>query len=147
MFGSLGLYWMMNYFFLIGLLMPVPIWLLSRSFPEKKWIKLINIPIILGGTGGLPVAKSSGVLPWFALGITFNVFVYRRHKNWWAKHTYVLSAGLDAGLAFMAILIFFALQSRNINGLSWWGEDLGDHCPLATCPTAPGVVVKGCPVL
>ncbi|XP_065012205.1 beta-hexosaminidase 3-like isoform X3 [Musa acuminata AAA Group] len=33
-----------------------------------------------------------------------------------------------------------------IYGLDWWGLEMDDHCPLAHYPTAPGVVVEGCPV-
>jgi hypothetical protein len=44
----------------------------------------------------------------------------------------------------MGVLIFFALQNAGHN-LKWWGTEL-DHCPLATCPTAPGIMVDGCPV-
>ncbi|KAI5416793.1 Oligopeptide transporter 3 [Lathyrus oleraceus] len=60
------------------------------------------------------------------------------------KYNYVLSVALDAGTALMAVLIFFALQNAG-HSLRWWGTEL-DHCPLATCPTAPGIVVDGCPV-
>ena len=30
-------------------------------------------------------------------------------------------------------------------GVNWWGTD-GEHCDLAFCPTAKGIVVDGCPV-
>ncbi|KAJ6863926.1 oligopeptide transporter 1 isoform X1 [Populus alba x Populus x berolinensis] len=146
MFGRLGLYSKMNYFFLIGLLAPVPVWILSRKFPEKKWIKLINVPIILGGTVGMPSARAVNYMCWFAVGIFFNFVVYKRYKGWWVRHTYILSAGLDAGVAFLAILLYFTLQIKDINGPTWWGLELSDHCPLATCPTAPGIQVEGCPV-
>uniref|UniRef100_A0A7N2LQW0 Oligopeptide transporter 1-like n=1 Tax=Quercus lobata TaxID=97700 RepID=A0A7N2LQW0_QUELO len=146
MFGRLGLYSKMNYFFLIGFLAPLPVWVLSRLFPEKKWIRLINMPIIIGGSGGMPPARAVNYLCWGAVGIFFNFFVYRRYKGWWARHNYILSAGLDAGVAFMAILCYFTLQIRDINGIRWWGLDLHDHCPLASCPTAPGIEVEGCPV-
>ncbi|KAK3433640.1 hypothetical protein EUGRSUZ_D00942 [Eucalyptus grandis] len=97
MFGRLGVYARMNYFFLFG-------------------------------------------------GVLFNIYVFRRYKSWWARHNYILSAGLDAGVAFMAILCYFTLQIKDINGMSWWGLELDDHCPLASCPTAPGIEVKDCPV-
>lgn len=48
MFGRLGRYFKMNYFFLGGLLAPLPVWILSIICPNNKWIKLINMPIILG---------------------------------------------------------------------------------------------------
>ena len=72
--------------------------------------------------------------------------MYRRFKGWWARHNYVLSAGLDAGVAFMAILSYFTLQDKDINGMQWWGLGIDDHYPLAHCPTAPGIKVEGCPV-
>ncbi|XP_028091340.1 oligopeptide transporter 5-like [Camellia sinensis] len=146
MFGSLGLYQKINYFFLIGAIAPLPVWLLSRKYPEKKWIKLINMPILIGGAGGLPLVKAVNYRCWLAVGIAFNFVVYRRYKGWWVRHNYILSAALDAGVAFMAILCYFTLQIRDINGIKWWGMALDDHCPLAKCPTAPGIVVQGCPV-
>ncbi|RWR84898.1 oligopeptide transporter 1-like protein [Cinnamomum micranthum f. kanehirae] len=146
MFADLGLYSKMNWFFLIGLLLPVLVWGLSRMFPKAKWITLINFPIILGATGPMPPARAVNYLSWGAVGFIFNFVVYRRFKHWWARHNYILSAGLDAGVAFMAVLIYFTLQFKNIFGVTWWGLELDDHCPLAHCPTAPGIVVKGCPV-
>lgn len=143
MFGRLGLYSKMNYFFLIGILASVPVWLLCRLFSERKWIRLINMPIILGGAGGMPPAMAMNYLCWGGVGIFFNFFVYRRFRGWWARHNYVLSAGLDAGIAFMAILCYFTLQIRDVNGMRWWGLDLDDHYSLPTsklpyCPWHSG---------
>ncbi|TYK13761.1 oligopeptide transporter 5-like [Cucumis melo var. makuwa] len=147
MFTKYGVYGQMNWFFLIGLLAPLPIWLISLKFPEKKWIKLINMPIIIGATGGMPPARSVNYITWGIVGIFFNFYVYKKYKGWWARHNYILSAALDAGVAFMGIVIYFTLQSRDIFGPDWWGLEADDHCTLAKCPTAPGVVAKGCPVL
>lgn len=140
MFAKLGVYPEMNWFFLAaGLLSPVSVWFLSRKFPNQKWIRLINTPIILGATGAMPPARSVNYVTWVAVGLFFNFYVYGRYKQWWAKHTYVLSAALDAGFGFMGIILFFALQSQDIMGVNWWGLEADDHCPLASCPTAPGV--------
>ncbi|KAL9660216.1 hypothetical protein QQ045_025028 [Rhodiola kirilowii] len=146
MFGKLGLYPGMNYFFLIGLLAPVPVYILSCIYPDKHWIKLINMPILIGGAGGMPPARAVNYWCWITVGLFFNFVVYKRFKGWWARHNYILSAGLDAGVAFMAILVYFTLQVRDVNGVKWWGLDLDDHCPLASCPTAPGINVTGCPI-
>ncbi|PKU66941.1 Oligopeptide transporter 1 [Dendrobium catenatum] len=144
MFGRLGHYKKMNYFFLIRFLAPIPVWALSRIYPEKKWIKLINMPIIPGSTGMMPPARAVNYLMWGLVGVVFNIHVFRKYKAWWGRNNYVLSAGLDAGVAFMGIIIYFALQDKNIYGANWWGLE-PDHCPLAKCPTAPGVKVEGCP--
>ena len=95
----------------------------------------------------MPPARAVNYVMWGAVGLFFNLYVYRRYKQWWAKHTYVLSAALDAGVALMGILIFFALQSKDIFGVGWWGLEADDHCPLASCPTAPGIVAEGCPAI
>ncbi|XP_019415635.1 PREDICTED: oligopeptide transporter 1-like [Lupinus angustifolius] len=147
MFTKDGVYPELNWFFLIGALAPVPVWLLARKFPNHKWIELINMPIIFGGAGGIPPVRSVNYIMWGIVGIFFNFYVYRKFKAWWARHTYILSAALDAGIAFTGVLLYFALQNYNIYGPQWWGLEADDHCPLAKCPTAPGVVVAGCPVL
>ncbi|KAK0600853.1 hypothetical protein LWI29_018987 [Acer saccharum] len=95
----------------------------------------------------MPSAKAVHYMSWGAVGIFFNYYIYRKFKQWWARHMYILSAALDAGIAFMGVFLFFALQSLDINGPEWWGLENSDHCPLANCPMAPGIKVKGCPVL
>ncbi|XP_038894416.1 oligopeptide transporter 3 [Benincasa hispida] len=144
LFGPGGLYRNLVWLFLIGAVLPVPIWALSKAFPEKKWIALINIPVISYGFAGMPPATPTNIASWLITGTVFNYFVFRYHKRWWQKYNYVLSAALDAGTAFMGVLLFFALQNAG-HTLRWWGSQ-PDHCPLAKCPTAPGIAVKGCPV-
>lgn len=145
-FTDRGVYARINWWFLGGALAPIPAYLISRKYPEKKWIQLINMPLILGATSDMPPARSVNYITWGIVGIFFNIYLYRVHKKWWARHAYIVAAALNAGIAFMAVLLFFALQSHDVSGPSWWGLEDDDHCPLATCPTAPGVVVKGCPV-
>ncbi|KAG0463101.1 hypothetical protein HPP92_021577 [Vanilla planifolia] len=135
MFGKLGYYSAINFFFLIGLLLPIPYWFLSN----------IHIPLIVSGAGGIPPAHTVNYITWGADGIFFNYYIYKRYKNWWARHTYVMSAALDSGVAFMGVLLFFALQFYDIGGIRWWGGVVDDYCPLGGCPTAPGVVISGCP--
>ncbi|KAL8469218.1 hypothetical protein ACS0TY_032157 [Phlomoides rotata] len=144
LFGSGGMYRNLVWLFLIGAVLPVPIWVLSKMFPDKKWIPLINIPVISYGFAGMPPATPTNIASWILTGTIFNYFVFKYRKQWWQRYNYVLSAALDAGTAFMGVLLFFALQNEGKN-VKWWGSQ-PDHCPLASCPTAPGIVVKGCPV-
>jgi OPT family oligopeptide transporter len=122
MFGHLGRYAKMYCFFLIGALAPVPFWALSRTFPATApWVRLVNMPVLLGATASMPPARSVNYLMWGAVELLFNYVVYRRYKGWWARHNYVLSAGLDAGVAFMGIVSYAVLQSQCIDGVNWWG--------------------------
>lgn len=145
MFTGKGIYPGLNWFFLIGLLAPVPVWWLSRKYPEKKWIRGINMPVLLGSTMSIPPAGPVHYWTWGAAGWFFNYYVYNKYRAWWGRYNYLLSAALSAGVALMAILLFMSLQTWNIVGPDWWGLDVGDHCPLAQCPMAPGIVVDGCP--
>ncbi|KAG0464604.1 hypothetical protein HPP92_018768 [Vanilla planifolia] len=143
LFGRHGLYRNLVWLFLVGAVLPVPVWLLSKAFPNKKWIPLINIPVISYGFAGMPPATPTNIASWLVAGTIFNYFVFRYRRGWWQKYNYVLSAALEAGTALMGVLLFFALQNENKN-LNWWGTEL-DHCPLASCPTEAGIVVEGCP--
>ncbi|XP_047965145.1 oligopeptide transporter 5-like [Salvia hispanica] len=145
MFTSKGVYGLLNWWFLVGAVAPLPAYFLSRRYPEKKWVRMVNVPLILGATASMPPARSVNYVMWGAVGVYFNVYVYRVNKRWWARYAYVMSAAINAGIAFMAIVMYFALQSYDVS-INWWGLDIDDHCPLASCPTAPGVAVEGCPV-
>ncbi|KAG8632780.1 oligopeptide transporter 2 [Manihot esculenta] len=143
-FGRLGNYSMLNLFFLGGAIGPVIVWLLHKAFPKQKWIALINLPVLLGATAVMPPATTVNFNCWIVVGIIFNYFIFKNNKKWWQRYNYVLSAALDAGLAFMGVLLYFTLTMEDIS-ISWWGSE-GENCPLASCPTAKGIVVDGCPL-
>ncbi|MBA0595633.1 hypothetical protein Gorai_012496 [Gossypium raimondii] len=143
-FGPLGNYSALNWFFLGGAVGPVVVWLFHKAFPNQKWIPLINLPVLLGATAAMPPATSLNFNCWLIIGFIFNYYVFKYRKGWWQRYNYVLSAALDAGLAFMGVLLYFTLTMHGIS-ISWWGSD-GEHCDLASCPTAKGIVVDGCPV-
>ncbi|KAL5705506.1 oligopeptide transporter 4 [Ranunculus cassubicifolius] len=141
-FGSLGNYAALNWFFVGGLLGPVLVWGLHKAYPKVSWIPKINLPIILGATAVMPPATSINYNAWLTVGTIFNLYLFRYRKQWWQRYNYILSAALDAGVAFMGIAIFFVFGGAVPN---WWGSQT-EICTLATCPTAKGVVVDGCPV-
>ncbi|PSS19682.1 Oligopeptide transporter like [Actinidia chinensis var. chinensis] len=143
-FGRLGNYSALNWFFLGGALGPVLVWLLHKAFPNQKWIKMINLPVLLGASAAMPPATTLNFNSWIFVGTIFNFFVFRYRKKWWQRYNYVLSAAMDAGLAFMGVLLYFSLSMENVS-VNWWGS-AGEHCGLATCPTAKGIAVDGCPV-
>ncbi|KAG8369169.1 hypothetical protein BUALT_Bualt15G0123300 [Buddleja alternifolia] len=144
-FGREGNYSALNWFFLGGLLGPVIVWGFHKAFPKQSWIPLINLPVLFGATANMPPATALNYNAWIFVGTIFNFFVFRYRKKWWQRYNYILSAALDAGVAFMAVLLYFTVGIENRN-ISWWGNDDPEHCDLATCPTAKGVIVDSCPV-
>ncbi|KAL2333811.1 hypothetical protein Fmac_015024 [Flemingia macrophylla] len=143
-FGDLGHYSAINWFFLAGAIAPFLVWLAHKAFPHKQWIRLITVPVILGALAEMPPATAVNYTSWVLVGFVSGFVVYRYHLDWWSRHNYVLSGALDAGLAFMGVLLYLCLGMEQIS-LNWWGSD-SDGCPLASCPTAPGVKSKGCPL-
>lgn len=143
-FGKFGNYSAMNWFFVGGALGPFIVWGFHKAFPKQSWIPLINLPVLLGATAYMPPATALNYNSWILVGTVFNFFVYRYRKKWWQRYNYILSAALDAGVAFMTVLIYFSVGLENKN-LKWWGADDPEHCDLATCPTAKGISVDGCP--
>ncbi|WCJ26608.1 oligopeptide transporter 7 [Euphorbia peplus] len=143
-FGDLGIYEAVNWFFLAGAIAPILVWLAAKAFPGQEWIKLINMPVLIGATGMMPPATAVNFTSWVILGFLSGFVMYRYRPDLWQRYNYVLSGSLDAGLAFMGVVIYLCLGLENIS-VNWWGNDL-DGCPLATCPTAAGIVVEGCPV-
>uniref|UniRef100_A0A803MUR7 Oligopeptide transporter n=1 Tax=Chenopodium quinoa TaxID=63459 RepID=A0A803MUR7_CHEQI len=146
-FGDLGCYSHMNWFFLAGALAPCLVWLALKAFPKQKWIGLINMPVILGATMMMPPASAVNFTSWIIVGFLSGYVVFRYRPKMWERYNYILSGGLDAGTTFMTILLFFSLQYVSNISLDWWGNRSDDMiCPLAQCPTAKGIVVDGCPV-
>ena len=143
-FGDLGHYSAINWFFLGGAIAPLLVWLAYKAFPNQHWIRLITMPVLLGATVNMPPATAVNYTSWIIIGFFSGFIAYRYYRNWWSRHNYVLSGALDAGLAFMAVLLYLCIGMEH-DSLSWWGSD-PDGCPLASCPTAQGVFVKGCPV-
>ncbi|XP_072972532.1 oligopeptide transporter 7-like [Typha angustifolia] len=143
-FGDLGYYSAINWSFLIGAIAPLLVWLAHKAFPRQGWIRFINMPVLIGATGMMPPATAVNYTTWILVGFFSGFVVYRYRRDWWQRHNYLLSGALDAGLAFMAVLLYLCLGLENVS-LNWWGNDL-DGCPLASCPTAKGIVVEGCPV-
>ncbi|KAJ8549189.1 hypothetical protein K7X08_032896 [Anisodus acutangulus] len=143
-FGNLGHYSALNWSFLFGAIAPVIVWIAHKTFPNQQWIRLITVPVLLAGIMNMPPATSVNYNSWIIIAFLSGFVGYRYYRNLWSRHNYVLSGALDAGLAFMGVLLYLCLGMEHVR-LDWWGSD-ADRCPLAKCPTAEGIVVKGCPI-
>ncbi|KAK0580522.1 hypothetical protein LWI29_002932 [Acer saccharum] len=118
MFFPDGMYLKLCYFFLIGAIAPLLIWVLSKLFPEKGWIKSINIPIIMAGASSLLAFGTVGYWSWIFVGIVFNLIVYRKYKDWWGRYNYLLAYGLDLGVAFQVLSTSMTLQMSGVYGVN-----------------------------
>lgn len=109
-FGAGGIYANLQWYWLLGAILPVITWFAARRFPRSS-IRYLHWPLIFGGSGLIPPATVYIYLCWGAVGVFFNGFIKRKFRGWWAKYNYVTSAGLDTGLYIATLVIFFALVS------------------------------------
>ncbi|KAJ7471298.1 small oligopeptide transporter, partial [Mycena galericulata] len=126
LFFSKGqVYFALIFFFAIGAVCPVLLWLITRRRPNT----ILNyLRLIFSALGNIPPATAINFIPWAAFGFMFQYIVRRKHFAYWTKYNYVLSAALDAGTAVGVIIVFFCLQyplDGNIGSnsvLKWWGN-------------------------
>lgn len=118
-FSTGKLYNRLMWFFLVGALAPIPTWLLYRKYPNSFW-KYVNWPLIFGGAGLIPPATPLNYLSWGIVGFIFNKYIKSKFRGWWLKYNYILSAGLDTGLAISTIIIFLCLSLPQVNAPEWW---------------------------
>lgn len=87
MFGVDSIYHPLLWFFLIGLMLPVPFFVLHKMFPNSP-IKfhLINVPIIAMGASIVPQSPANFIISSFIISFIFQFYIYRYSRDWWNKY-------------------------------------------------------------
>ncbi|KAF9110360.1 hypothetical protein BGX27_006455 [Mortierella sp. AM989] len=134
MFGPTSMYNAVNYFFILGFLLPIPFYYLKKVYPNS-WLEYIHLPVVLAATGNMPPARPYHYFNWFVVGFIFQYYARRYHPQWHLRFTYVLSAAFDTGAAFMGLVCFAIFTSRDANMVEWWGTK--NLCPLQGAPYIP----------
>jgi hypothetical protein len=117
-------YYPLIWFFLIGAILPIPFYYLARRRPRSFW-RYVNIPVALIAPDCVPPANGVNFTSWVLAGFVFQWFMRRFHFRWWMRYNYLTAVGLDAGVIFALIIIFFSLQLPNggVN-VNWWGNNV-----------------------
>ncbi|KAG5360454.1 Oligopeptide transporter 2 [Yarrowia sp. B02] len=148
-------YPVLKWMFLLGAGVALVFWgfqfalpaLLLKKYPHKRrHISSYQRIVTLAN----PLTLCSGMLFWAPRNLSyftgmiyvatlFNWYLLTRFQAWWRKYTYVVSAGLDTGVALSGIVIFFAVQ-YNDYALPWWGNTVsyagmdGQGVPIPPLP-------------
>ncbi|GMM37772.1 Opt2 protein [Saccharomycopsis crataegensis] len=115
------LYPILQWCFLIGALLAVVCIVIKKKF--KTYCKKFQPVVIIGGMLNFAPYNLTYYLPGFYFGYVFNHYIKKRYSAWWGKYNYILSSALDAGVAFSAIIIFFAVQYHEVD-INWWGNNV-----------------------
>ncbi|CZR64334.1 related to small oligopeptide transporter, OPT family [Phialocephala subalpina] len=121
MFGPGHIYSSINWYWLLGALLPVAFYLLMRYFPRSP-LRLLNAPVMLGAMAWLPPATPLSFSTWVIFGLLFNEYLRSKYPGWWHHYNYITAAGLDSGLVISTIIIFFAITLPNVTIPQWWGN-------------------------
>ncbi|KAK6200889.1 OPT oligopeptide transporter protein-domain-containing protein [Scheffersomyces amazonensis] len=117
-----GIYPILEKCFLIGFLLSFPC-ILFKKYGPKKFTKYFQPTLIIGGMLIYAPYNLSYYTGGLYLSIAFMWYLKKYYLTWWEKYNFVLSGAMDAGVAFSAIIIFFAVQ-YNDKSISWWGNDV-----------------------
>jgi len=115
-----GLYPTMKYAFLIGFLLALVL-IVMRRFTPKAFPSFIEPQVIISGMMNFAPYNLSYVIGGVYVAFTFMNIIKKRYLAWFEKYNYVLSAAFDAGVAFSAVIIFFAVQYHP-KEIDWWGN-------------------------
>ncbi|KAM0490594.1 hypothetical protein ACHAP8_011432 [Fusarium lateritium] len=126
-----ALYRPLLWFFLLGALLPVAVYLLrTKVFPNINWMKKIHVPLFLGGLNYIPPASGVNYGSWAVFGLLFGILVKKRKAVWWRRFNFVLSSALDCSVAIAGVVIFFAIfYTGAADNFSWWGTKVHKVSP------------------
>lgn len=133
-FGPDAMYRKLVWFFLIGAVLPIPVWLYSRN-KKKSLLRKLNFPVLFGTMSWIPPATGLNFSVWALVCFIFNYVIKRRAGAWWSKYTMTLSAALDSGLAFGIVVVFFGFIYPGVTkAFSWWGTEVYKKgCDWSAC--------------
>lgn len=94
--------------YLIGFIIPIPLWIANRFYPIRAF-RYINTPIILWQMGFLFVGINSALTVFYFLGFFAQYYLRRKRPELFVKYNYIVSAALDGGTQVMVFILTFAV--------------------------------------
>ena len=135
----------MKYCFLLGWLLALAWWsakryggnardALSRTLPSGlysplntvlftpiSYLAYVHPSMIFNGALYLAPLNLSYATCGLYVNLIFMYWIKRTKTAWFEKYNYILNAALSGAVAFMGIIIFFAVQYKGTE-LLWWGN-------------------------
>ena len=94
--------------YLIGFVVPIPLWLANRYYPHPAF-RYINTSIILWQMGYLFVGINSAIGVFYFLGFFAQWYLRKKRPELFVKYNYIVSAALDGGTQVMVFILTFAV--------------------------------------
>ncbi|KAG2078169.1 OPT superfamily oligopeptide transporter [Suillus decipiens] len=119
--------------YLIGLVAPLPFWIIHRYWPRLR-MDYYYIPIICYYIGALSAGINSSVVSYYMVSFLCQWWLRTRYPRWFIKYNYLVGAALDGGTQVMVFILSFAVQGAGGKAHlipEWWGANQGgnyDRC-------------------
>ncbi|KAI5952758.1 hypothetical protein KGF54_003625 [Candida jiufengensis] len=117
-----GLYPVLKYCFLIGFLAGL-LCIAIKKYAPRKWTKYFEPAIFLAAFFSWAPGNLSYSTGGLYLGYAFMHHVRRKYEAWFGRYSYLLGSGIDSGISFAAIIMFFAVQYKEVD-IDWWGNNV-----------------------
>ncbi|KAG1830315.1 OPT oligopeptide transporter protein-domain-containing protein [Suillus variegatus] len=119
--------------YVIGLVVPLPFWIIHRYWPKLR-MDYCYTPIICAYIACLSVGINSSAMSYYTIAFLSQWWIRTRYPRWFKEYNYLVGAALDGGTQVMVFILSFAVQGAG--GTShlfpeWWGADQNgnyDHC-------------------
>lgn len=143
------LYPILKYCFLIGFLLSIPFTAFkvygnkNSTIKKNAIFKAFNPVLVIGGFLSFAPYNLSYYIGGMYLSYFFMHYIRKRYVHWWEKYNYIFNSGMNGGLAFASIIIFFAVEYKGYN-VNWWGNNVpyvgydGTGYPRLNVTDAPG---------
>jgi len=123
MFGPGTMYSPIMWGFLFGILLPIPVYIAHRMYPNVGF-DMINWPIICIGAAALPGANTNYIICGFIAAFISQFYCFRYRYATWTKYNYVLSAAFDSAAQICTMVIFMVFSVAFVLPMpEWWGND------------------------
>lgn len=132
-FAAGGTYVMVPIGLAIGIVAPVPFWLLHKKFPQWR-LNTLNTSIIATWLGWLSVGINSSLLPYFVFGLFSQYYLRKYRAVLFAKYNLIVTAAIGGGVQIIVFILTFAVfggSGEAHNFPEWWGNNLDgnvDRC-------------------
>ncbi|KAF2674475.1 OPT superfamily oligopeptide transporter [Microthyrium microscopicum] len=134
MYSPVGKYPFVSIAFFVGMVAPLPFWLIHKVAPKLR-LDYWNTAIITSAMAILDHGTHSALLVHYATGFFSQLYLRKYRTNWFIKYNYVLSAGLDGGAAFISFLLTFTVfgaGGKVVPFPPYWGNNFQkgnyDYC-------------------
>lgn len=113
------------WFFLIGFVTPIIVYLLQKKYKNNEFIQSINVPVFFTGSGTIPPSTPYNFTMFFAMSFVLNE-IRKRWPHWYSKYNYVMGAAVEASVAIAGVVIFLCVVYPG-GTLNWWGNTVSTN--------------------